>query len=181
MTLKVKIKVTKNFYKFDFLAYGSKQFSLPLILISGHLVHQDLQQRIKNIHFLLTSEVNISKPVASGIQSVIQGTQYATLNLLKRCIYSSALCSSFYLHLLYGQRKGCTKSLLVRTLDICDELNIYFTRYMLHAPYARGVNLGMNCFIPHGVNGTVDSLRYMFNNYSHDNRNTVKMLLRSYM
>ena len=52
---------------------------------------------------------------------------------------------------------------------------------MLRAPYARGVNLGMNCFIPHGVNGTVDSLRYMFNIYSHDNRNTVKMLLRSYL
>ena len=52
---------------------------------------------------------------------------------------------------------------------------------MLRAPYARGVNLGMNCFIPHGVNGTVDSLRYMFNNYLHDNRNTVKMLLRSYL
>ena len=52
---------------------------------------------------------------------------------------------------------------------------------MLHAPYARGVNLGMNSFIPHGVNDTVDSLRYMFNNYSHDNRNTVKMLLRSYL
>ena len=31
---------------------------------------------------------------------------------------------------------------------------------MLRALYARGVNLGMNCFIPHGVNGTVDSLRY---------------------
>ena len=69
MTLKVKIKVTKKikfflFFKSDILAYGRYYGSLYLILISGHLLHQDPQQRIKYSHVLITLEVNISEMVA---------------------------------------------------------------------------------------------------------------------
>ena len=35
-----------------------------MILISGHLLHQDPQQRIKYSHFLITLEINISETVA---------------------------------------------------------------------------------------------------------------------
>ena len=70
MTLKVKIKVTKKnknfflYFKSDILACGRYEGSLYLILISGHLLHQDPQQRTKYSHFLITLEVNISETVA---------------------------------------------------------------------------------------------------------------------
>ena len=37
-----------------------------MILISGHLLHKDAQQRIKYSHFLITLEVNISETVADS-------------------------------------------------------------------------------------------------------------------
>ena len=142
------------------------RYDLPKVQINTSRFHifyypSSVYGKSRNLAFKLIWRIyNFSTPIlqASGIRSVIQGTRYATINLLKRCIYSSALYSSFYLYLLSGQRKGCTRTLLGRTLDICEELDIDFTRYMLHAPYARGVNLGMNCFIPHGVNGTVSQI-----------------------
>ena len=52
------------FFKSDILACSRYYGSLYLILISGHLLHQDPQQRIKYSHVLITLEVNISETVA---------------------------------------------------------------------------------------------------------------------
>ena len=70
MILKVKIEVTKKikfFFCISILIFWHVVYTkvlYKLILISGHLLHQDPQQRIKYSHFLITLEVNISEAVA---------------------------------------------------------------------------------------------------------------------
>ena len=86
-----------------------------------------------------------------------------SLDLLRTCVRSDSATSKFYSYLLCTAYKNhVNKTLVGRVLKCCKESNINIFNYLFDNEYRMIKKKYLSKYIPDGVNGVVDTLRYLF-------------------
>ena len=111
-------------------------------------------------------------PISTSIQIM-------SLDLLQTCVRSDSATSQFYSYLLCTVNKNHVNKLLVgRVLKCCKESNINIFNYLFDNEYRMIKKKYLSKYLPDGVNGVVDTLRYLFKNYTSNNRDLAQNILK---
>ena len=111
-------------------------------------------------------------PISTSIQIM-------SLDLLQTCVSSDSATSQFYSYLLCTVNKNHVNKLLVgRVLKCCKESNINIFNYLFDNEYRMIKKKYLSKYLPDGVNGVVDTLRYVFKNYTSNNRDLAQNILK---
>ena len=116
---------------------------------------------------------------ALRVKPISQVINMFSLNLFRSCIMSNSSTSSFYSY-LYHVRNGkyVGKTLIGRVMEFCRAENIDIMKYVINDDYMKRVKHDLSKPVQDGVDGIVDSLRYMFRSYTPYNRNMTQYLLK---
>ena len=115
---------------------------------------------------------------ALRVKPISQVINMFSLNLFRSCIMSNSSTSSFYSY-LYHVRNGkyTEKTLICRVMEFCRAENIDIMKYVINDDYMKH---DLSNPVQDGVDGIVDSLRYLFRSYTPYNRNLTQYLLKSF-
>ena len=98
---------------------------------------------------------------------------------LRNCVRSDSATSKFYCYLLCTANKNhVNKTLVGRVLKCCKESNINIFNYLFDNEYRMIKKKYLGKYLPDGVNGVVDTLRYLFKNYTSCNRDLAQNILK---
>ena len=97
-----------------------------------------------------------------------------SLDLLRNCVRSDSATSKFYCYLLCTANKNhVNKTLVGRVLKCCNIFN-----YLFDNEYRLIKKKYLSKYLPDGVNGVVDTFRYLFKNYTSYNRDLAQNILK---
>ena len=106
-----------------------------------------------------------------------------SLDLLKQCrpMLSNSAASCFYTHLYNENNQSRLKNtLFLRVNNICIKQNINVIKYVFNDSYALGVRRKFKNVTKSGVNGFIDSIRYLLLNYNYENRSLIMKIDHCY-
>ena len=104
----------------------------------------------------------------------------SSMDLIKSCLSSSSVASTFYRHLLKIDVTKSRRTLIARSHQCCVVRNIKFSRYLLNDSYANQSKWTHDYNVRSGVDGLVDSIRTLLANYNANSVLLLKNLLRSF-
>ena len=101
-----------------------------------------------------------------------------SLDLLRQCLLSDSNTSEFYCYLLSQSQSQLSHTLVGRINNFIKDKDIDVLKYVLNNEYRRVIKLRLTKRIPDGTNGMIDSIRYLLNNYTDNNRAILNVLLK---
>ena len=104
-----------------------------------------------------------------------------SLHLLTSCLYSNSQCGVLYIYMMSNIGSSfLSKTLLSRVHKFSQDKNFSVTKYVLNNAYRLSVKLQLSSTTPSGVDGLVDSIRNIIDNYTCDNQKLLYNLLRAF-
>ena len=117
---------------------------------------------------------------ALSLPTVSTFIDIANVNLLKSCIFSDSLTQRFYLYLLRAETDiNISKTLLGRVKTIISDNNIMLFNTLMFKN-TKSLNKELNMSVPSGLDGTVDTIRFLLNSYDNGNRRVLNNLLKAF-
>ena len=104
----------------------------------------------------------------------------SSMDLIKSCLSSSSVASTFYRHLLKIDVTKSRRTLIARSHQCCAGRNIKFSRYLLNDSYANQSKWKHDYNVRSGVDGLVDYICTLLANYNANSVLLLKSLLRSF-
>ena len=115
---------------------------------------------------------------AANICPPSETIQWASLDLLRRCLSSNSVCSDFYYYLLKSAKYGLeTKTLLGRAKYYCRNHDIVLVKYLINDIYMKVTKRNQTSALRCGNNGLVDSIKMLLTNYNNSSRSMLQSLL----
>ena len=115
---------------------------------------------------------------AANICPPSETIQWASLDLLRRCLSSNSVCSDFYYYLLKSAKYGLeTKTLLGRAKYYCRNHDIVLVKYLINDIYMKVTKRSQSSAIRCVNNGLVDSIKMLLTNYNNSSRSMLQSLL----
>ena len=104
----------------------------------------------------------------------------ANVNLSKSCIFSDSLTPRFYLYLLRAETDiNISKTLLGRVKTIISDNNTKPFNTLIFKK-TKSLNKELNMSVTSGLDGTVDTIRFLLNSYDNGNRRLLNNLLKAF-
>ena len=104
-----------------------------------------------------------------------------SLDLLTSCLYSNSQCGVLYKYMMSNTGSSfLSKTLLGRVHKFSQDKNFSVTKCVLNNAYRLSVKRQLSSTTPSGVDGFVDSIRNIIDNYTCDNRKLLYNLLRTF-
>jgi hypothetical protein len=102
------------------------------------------------------------------------------LELLRSCLFGSSSAQQFYTHILSENDCHMQRTLLERVSSFCNQTNIDLMKYVFNDTYRNSKKCILQEHLPGGQNGLIDSIRYILNNYSYNNKKLLSIMLNAF-
>ena len=142
-----------------------------------------LGKHVKTIFGLSYSSRTTPLLNAFNMDNILNSIEKYSLDLLKQCMLSNSAASCFYTHLYNENNQSRLNNTLFLSVDnICNKQNINVIKYVhvFNDSYALGVRRKFQNVTRSGVNGFIDSIRYLLLNYNCENRSLLQSMLKSH-
>ena len=106
------------------------------------------------------------------------GIDIQSLDLLSQCLMSDSNSRSFYSFMFNDSSDNPDNTLVGRMKIFAKKENFNLCNYIFSDTYRKVVKRKLSHKVAHGVNGYVDSLRYLLNRGTVYNRNLLQLLLK---
>jgi hypothetical protein len=117
---------------------------------------------------------------ALNVQAVSKSVSVSCIDLLKSCMLSDSAAGKLYIYLMKCDSNFLTKTLIGRSLKLCNEMGITFPKYVIDESYATMSKRCINSNVPSGANGVVDSIRNLLTNYDVNSRLCLRYMLKTF-
>ena len=118
---------------------------------------------------------------AMGISPISTSVAMESLDLIKKCVLNNSIARDFYCKTLFMPVKSIHgKTLSDRVLQFVVNNNINILKYIFDKKYSSNIKNCINRRVKDGEDGTVDSIRGIFNNYGPQENTLLNLILKSF-
>ena len=140
----------------------------------------DLLASLKRFYWPIVQYQTHTTPLLQGvgIPTISQSVNVQSLDLLCQCLLSDSNTSEFYCYLLSQSQSQLSHTLVGCINNFIKDKDIDVLKYVFNNEYRKAIKLRLTKRIPDGTNGMLDSIRYLLNNYTDNNRAILNVLLK---